>query len=696
MFCYASLLVETGMVDEVNLSFLVVGHTHCNLDQEFSVHSKKITSSAWIGSPLAMQELYLNAHKESELLNVSSDDPDPEPVRRKTLSFQLQYLYDWKSFFKSIVNKTIKYYQVPHRFRIKLIRNVAVCQYMLFTDETYKEQWLPLEPSSAKTATTDPLLEQGCIQLKELAVINGLPNLHRYMSLKGDITTYVGTSKSSASGTTLNLANTINSLMEDMLELDKIALAGQIVNMEYQGDGYGLDNDDPSTAVSARDQKARIMKVKAEIQRELANTSTTKGGYLIWLDYSRDQNWDPLSRPRILPNLPAYGQKGDEAFKKIIDSARNIASVANAMLQRVTNAGVAVSISMSESIQDATEDYSTLVLHPKEEQWYNERRTCEDVIAKSKCFYYVLLKFYHRAHYIIMPLVRAIQDEVLGKDWQLMPRPSVDLSDSTKAAAFIERASQISAAMRTGISQLTRKHQAVQGEVLSRPGLSLQSQSVRCIFGMGSSSDVEGCLETANITCQTCQAICCDFHQVHDLHKDFSSEAAIFKQQAAVAQQKLSAPAVAPAKETESNGGDGGAKKIRKNTWADLLQRYECIKGKAYEKPVGQKVGDFQLMVEGLEGRLSAKREPAQSKIQPLVLATTESKPQPALITTGNLAGTTEVGSFEEFQQYQAFLAMKNRSALVIQHQADSKSQNSNVNGRDVASDDDNDDENFI
>jgi hypothetical protein len=398
MFCYASLLVETGMVDEVNLNFLVVGHTHCNLDQEFSVHSKKINSSAWIGSPLAMQELYLNAHKESALLN-NNDDPENEPAPRKTLSFQLQYMFDWKSFFKPIVSKTIKYYQVPHRFRIKLVRNVAVCQYMLFTDETFREQWLPREPASAKATTIDPILEQGYIQLKELAVINGLPSLHRYMGLKGDITTYVSTSKSSASGSTLNLANSVNSLMEDLLELDRLALAGQIVNMEYQGDGYGLDNDDPSTAVSVREQKARIIKAKADIQQSLATTSTTKGGYLIWLDYSRDLNWDPLSRPRILPNLPNSGQKNDVAFKKIIEAARTISSVANAMLSRVST-GVAVSISMSESIQDATGDYTDLVLHPLEEQWYKERKTCENVLAKSTHFisfneYHV----YYNVHY---------------------------------------------------------------------------------------------------------------------------------------------------------------------------------------------------------------------------------------------------------------------------------------------------------
>lgn len=295
---------------------------------------------------------------------------------------------------------------------------------------------------------------------------------------------------------------------------------------------------------------------------------------------------------------------------------------------------------------------------------------------------------------LVVLLVRGVQDEVLGKEWQLMPRPSVDLSDTTKAAVFIERATQISAAMRTGISQLARKHQAIQGEVLSRPGLSLQSQAVRCIFGMGSSSDVEGCLEIADVSCETCQAICCDFHQVHDLHKDFANESSIFRQQAAVAQQNLcSAPAVAAPKETPQSKSGDETKKARKNTWADLLQRYESIKGEAYEKPAGQKVGDFQLMVEGLEGRLSAKQEPEQSK------SLLQSTPASTEITAEDL----DSASFEEFRQYRRFLAMRNReSAMQQPPAADGKpSSRNNMNnwrprgkgGCELASDCDDDDD---
>ena len=67
MLCYASLLIELGYVDEIELSFLVVGHTHCYLDQQFSVYSKKIYNSPFINSPMAMRALVGVAHANEKL-----------------------------------------------------------------------------------------------------------------------------------------------------------------------------------------------------------------------------------------------------------------------------------------------------------------------------------------------------------------------------------------------------------------------------------------------------------------------------------------------------------------------------------------------------------------------------------------------------------------------------------------------------
>jgi hypothetical protein len=59
MMAYLSLLVESREFDEIYMNYLIVGHTHSLIDQFFSVLSKAIKSVDFIGSPLALEELFL-------------------------------------------------------------------------------------------------------------------------------------------------------------------------------------------------------------------------------------------------------------------------------------------------------------------------------------------------------------------------------------------------------------------------------------------------------------------------------------------------------------------------------------------------------------------------------------------------------------------------------------------------------------
>ena len=238
MFCYSSLLVEAGLVNEVNLSFLIVGHTHCNLDQEFSFHAKYINKSAWIGSPIAMQELYLTASRHAEDERIKKGEK-----RRITIGVQLRYVFDWTAFFKAVANTNITYYQVPHRFRIKLHQERAICQYMLFTDESLsREVWLPVPPtpSVAVEYLSDPLIHESFIQLEQFAVVNGLPSLKRFMGLKGDIGSFISSSRSQISEDSLTLAQNLKNTMKELLELERVALASTMVNFDIQEGNLAL------------------------------------------------------------------------------------------------------------------------------------------------------------------------------------------------------------------------------------------------------------------------------------------------------------------------------------------------------------------------------------------------------------------------------------------------------------------------
>lgn len=105
MYAYASLLVERGYLDCININFLIVGHTHDSLDQIFSVLSKKIKNSIILTIP-ALHELYSKAH--------SNFHDRPLHV------LQLEVVHDWCEFFKPFLNDRISRYSIPHRFKVIL------------------------------------------------------------------------------------------------------------------------------------------------------------------------------------------------------------------------------------------------------------------------------------------------------------------------------------------------------------------------------------------------------------------------------------------------------------------------------------------------------------------------------------------------------------------------------------------------
>lgn len=59
VFSYVSMFVQEKVFKKVELFFLIVGHTHASIDQYFSVLSRLILKTNFIGSPLALENLLL-------------------------------------------------------------------------------------------------------------------------------------------------------------------------------------------------------------------------------------------------------------------------------------------------------------------------------------------------------------------------------------------------------------------------------------------------------------------------------------------------------------------------------------------------------------------------------------------------------------------------------------------------------------
>ena len=62
MFAWIHHLVDEGYFRSIELFFLFAGHTHSPLDQNFSVVGRAITRASFVGSIIAMQELFKAAH----------------------------------------------------------------------------------------------------------------------------------------------------------------------------------------------------------------------------------------------------------------------------------------------------------------------------------------------------------------------------------------------------------------------------------------------------------------------------------------------------------------------------------------------------------------------------------------------------------------------------------------------------------
>jgi len=143
MFSYCSLLVQERYFESIACNFLIVGHTHCSIDQYFGIISKIIKSCPFIGSPLALVNLLSTIGSQQWKIYKPDARPD-STARTPTVVRYIRLVHDYRSAMKPYI-VAIKYYQIPHNFRFqRLDANipVATCQYRLYRSHKF----LPLAP----------------------------------------------------------------------------------------------------------------------------------------------------------------------------------------------------------------------------------------------------------------------------------------------------------------------------------------------------------------------------------------------------------------------------------------------------------------------------------------------------------------------------------------------------------------------
>lgn len=147
MFAWVTMLVEADIFDVVDVYFLIVGHTHASIDQYFSVLAKQILQCDFIGSPLALEAL-LGRERDFNLSGTSwsQNVENTKPRKAKPLFIRkLSVVFDLKSLLCDMIDFSIKYYSIPHRFQFTKFNGVAAMQYAIYS--THK-RLLPLRPTS--------------------------------------------------------------------------------------------------------------------------------------------------------------------------------------------------------------------------------------------------------------------------------------------------------------------------------------------------------------------------------------------------------------------------------------------------------------------------------------------------------------------------------------------------------------------
>ena len=127
-------LVERKVFDKVYAGFLMVGHTHEDIDQFFSVIASWLKKFETICPDI---ESLKQAIKAAFL----SKGKDPPTVAH----LHAPEVYDYDSFYLPSLNPKLAHHSLPHQFRFQCFENAVLCHYKMWLTHP---KWLPeLEPS---------------------------------------------------------------------------------------------------------------------------------------------------------------------------------------------------------------------------------------------------------------------------------------------------------------------------------------------------------------------------------------------------------------------------------------------------------------------------------------------------------------------------------------------------------------------
>jgi hypothetical protein len=274
-----SQLVEECYFEQIEVFYLIVGHTHNILDQWFSQLGKSILAADFIGSVLALHALYKVAHA------------DDEKEKRPSDCFQLTTYRDWRKYYDPVRNTDIHNYNLPHRTKFELDKyfGVAYYQYMYQSPKygsKQLEKWQPVRPSLRATTMN----QKGNILLTQFSTVGSEEEMLQELGVDCNASVPKTINREKTAQAYVN-ATTVLPLLR---RLEKESIGETIERMRQEADENGGE--------AAEKIKLTAAMLKA-IDIEMAKDNSSCEGNIVWLKRSRCEDAQWLEKPPdVLPN----------------------------------------------------------------------------------------------------------------------------------------------------------------------------------------------------------------------------------------------------------------------------------------------------------------------------------------------------------------------------------------------------------
>ena len=300
MFAWVQHLVEEGYFRKVEIFYLFAGHTHSPIDQNFSVVHNAINRSKFIGSTIAMHELFKVAHDIED---------EKSKLSRITEVIPLDIYHDYVKWYEPVMNPLIRNHQGPHRFLIEYLERWgrSDVRYMWQSSHiAWENNWLPARPIPAH----DSMEKAADIELTQFSIFGGQDHMLSALQVKtgekvGDI---LGASTQSSTAASANIGN-VGKVMPSIRQIEYGALAELTTRYAVEANSGRL-----AQGVQVRAPKSMV----AEVEEEMLSQNTQKEGHLVFLKRSlcSDPNWQD-TRPDILPNPKRWLEESGSSLEAI-------------------------------------------------------------------------------------------------------------------------------------------------------------------------------------------------------------------------------------------------------------------------------------------------------------------------------------------------------------------------------------------